>query len=337
MQRKNLFLVTSPFQFLNAIEARAHFAETDATLVLLHSADSKNNSQLMQMFDAEHWEEVEIVASRIGIVTYLKAMRLLSGLRATQTAWNRIFIGEYNSHTFHTFCQNLDAKQLFNLDDGVSTIELQRQVFSKSTHSLAPDRGVKYFLKYLIKALFGLNENNHKVVKFDLYTCFDLAEHPGQTVIENRYEFLSRSIDKFEIRSNVVYFYGSSISEKGIMSFESEVALLDRVKIHFEKRGRKLLYIPHRLDSLLKLAAIRKLNIPVNPLDWTAEIEPLFSRELPGQISSFFSTALYTLGKIYRYKSIVAFRIPEQLLLSRQEAINKLYDEYERHMTIVNL
>jgi hypothetical protein len=333
----NLFLIASPFQLLNAIEAKSHFSESAATLVMLHSADTQNNDQMMQILDLAPWNEVIIVKSRNPIVTYLKAMSLLSRLRRSRVRFEKIFIGEFKSHTFHTFCQNLDAQQFFNLDDGVSTIELQRQVFVKPAYRLEKDKGLKHLLKYLIKSLFSLNGNEEKNLKFDLYTCFDLIEHAGQTIVVNEYRYLSQKIAKLNKLKTKVYFYGSCISEKNIMGLESEITMLGKVKTHFSDRERELLYIPHRLDSPSKLSAIRELGIRIKLLGHAAEIEPLLSGELPGEISSFFSTALYTLSKIHQYESVVSFRIPVHLLVNRREAISKLYEEYARHMTIIDL
>jgi Alpha-2,8-polysialyltransferase (POLYST) len=337
MPTKNLYLVASPFQLLNAIAARAHFSDPDAVLVMLHSSDAKNNDQMTRMLDLARWAEVHVVTSKFGMVTYFKAIKLLSRLRASEAKWEQLFIGEYHSHTFHTYCQNLHARQFFNLDDGVSTIELQRNIFAKPTHALKPDTGAKYLAKQIIKTIFGTRENENRSVKFDLFTCFDLDAHDGQTIIKNRYRYLSKRIDKMTIRKDAVYFYGSSISEKGIMSFDSEVAMFTKVSGYFKERGQNLFYIPHRLDSGRKLEFISNLGVQIKRSDWAAEIEPIYSGELPEQVASFFSTALYTLGSIYKFKNIVAFRIPQELLVARGDAISKLYEEFANHMQIVRL
>lgn len=291
----------------------------------------------MQLLDLAPWDEITVIESGISIMTYAKAIKLLSALKASERRFDKVFIGEFKSPTFHTFCRNLDATQFYNLDDGVSTIELQREVFVNPGHRIDEDKGIRSFVKRKIKSYFSVKDDTKVQPDFNLFTCFDLTAHPGQTIVSNKYRYLSQKISKLRVLKDTAYFYGSSISEKGILSFESELNMLGMAATHYNERGRRLIYIPHRLDQQAKLSGIDALGVEVRRLDRVAEVEPLLSGEVPSEIGSFFSTALYTLSKIYSYDNVVSFRLPEHLLVSRREAIVNLYKEYARHMTVIDL
>ena len=62
----DLYIMASPLQALNAIEARAVFPAANAIAVLVESVSNDGNAQLRSIVGLENWKEILTVAIRPG-------------------------------------------------------------------------------------------------------------------------------------------------------------------------------------------------------------------------------------------------------------------------------
>lgn len=336
MFKTNVFLIETPLQLLNAIEAKEYFKDMKSLLIVKYSGNAKNDLQIDQLLKLSQWDKIIYIRSNISkMITNFKALLFLRYLKKLSHQYEYIFIGEFQSHTFQSFCKNLEVKKCFILDDGVYTINLQKNILSKDKHIHEKEDALA-IVKTAIKKILGLNDN--KNITMHLFTCFDLEPHNKQLIIPNNYYFVKKMVlNEIKIIESV-YFYNSAISEQGIMRLEDELLMLEKVDAYYKEMGKQITYIPHRFDSTVKLNKIQKMNIPIKKLEYLAEIEPLFNGELAGEMASFFSTTLYTLPKIYNFNRVQAFKIPRHYILEdKQNSLEELYTDIGKNIEIVNL
>src|SRR5205807_5378900 len=113
----DLYIMASPLQALNAIEARAVFPAENAIAVLVESVSSASNAQIRSILESEDWKEIRTVAIHPGRLRkrYAHVAEVLASLR--RVAIGRLFIGFYDDIFLH-FAHSLAHSELFLLDDG---------------------------------------------------------------------------------------------------------------------------------------------------------------------------------------------------------------------------
>jgi len=146
-KKSNLFIVFSPLQIINAIEAIHHFKCDNNTIVINYKPrQDQNNTQMDVLAKYHKWDE-EI---RIGdgsrkskFFSYIKIIRLLK-----RKSYNYVFVAGFTS-AIYTIVANLNKNKLFFMDDGVGTISAYNDVF-------APNKKIKLRLKHIRFWPFGI-------------------------------------------------------------------------------------------------------------------------------------------------------------------------------------
>src|SRR5204863_7442517 len=92
----DLYIMASPLQALNAIEARAAFPAASAIAVLVESVCSASNAQLRSIVESESWKEIRTIAIQPGRFRkrYGNVAAVLASLG--RVAIGRLFIGFYD-------------------------------------------------------------------------------------------------------------------------------------------------------------------------------------------------------------------------------------------------
>lgn len=342
----NLFLVESPFQLLSAIEANNYFKNEKNILIIKYfnnKVNSKNNHQMKLLKDFISWEFIiEINCNVLNIESDIKLLFYIRKFVKTYDI-DKIFIGEYRSWYMRQYFNVLKANRCFVLDDGNITLELAKSYLSTGkdyNFSNTWKRQLKRFFNYVI--IFFINNCTipKKRVDIDLFTCFNVVQYSDkQLLINHSFEFLKKKNKVKSSLQNVVYFIGGRLSEANAMTEEDEFFELKKVKKYFDERKIKIVYIPHRRESINKLNLFKKeLNIEIKHFEYPAEIEFIQMEELPCYLASYMSTALYTVSKMIDFNEVISF----QLTLNK---INKIYlediittyEEYKKTMKVIDL
>ena len=348
MRKINIYLVESPFQLLSAIEAKEYYKNFDSIIIIKNVADRKSNELMEKMLTLSKWDKTVKIDYPTPTVMDLQFLNQIRKLKKIEKDINAIFIGFPQTRAFQWFCEKLNVNNCFILDDGTHTIELQEKFFSQGNYLQGSDilaRTEKSFLKrcknllklFAIRYFFGLKES--KKFSYNLFSCYNLKVNPQQSVILHNFEHIKSKISSYKRLENRVYFYGSPLSEIGIIKYDSEIEMLEKINSFFLKKEKKLFYIPHRSDSEEKIDHIQKLGIEIKKIDIIAEVEPVISKTVPSDIASFYSTAIFTLNKIYNYDSVTAFKIPQNKIMreDKKDGIQEIYKEYAKYMNIVDL
>ncbi|MBN2895154.1 MAG: hypothetical protein JXK05_04585 [Campylobacterales bacterium] len=321
----SLYIVRSPLQLLNAIEAKHHFKTQRNILVVLYNKNSNatdlNNIQLTQLLEVDSWDE---------IIEYNKGERKSAGgLRAQvriikklrQEHFDFLFSGDY-AVLHQIMIANIPCKSLYLLDDGTLTLTIYKNGLDPNYK----ERGFARRFKLFRYRLFNLKTDHDKPVNF--FTCFHLDPVEGKTIVFNHYDFLKTRFLPHTIRDDeTLYFLGSSLLNTGKITEETYIRTLRACIDYFD---RPMVYIPHRAeivgDALKALQSDRfRLDASTGPI----ELRFLLERRYPMHIASFFSTALYTLNHIFPESAIVSIRFKDEEILGKRDIIQNKYDFFD--------
>ena len=335
MNNINIFLVRSPFQLLSAIEAKEYFKNEYSILiigrVILRDGDKLMNS----MLSLSKFDKIIKITNELSYIEGLKILLFIRLQKLYNRKINKIFVGFPEEAMFQWICENIYAEKYFIIDDGIHTFALQRDFFSKGNYlqrEITKESSLQVFKKNIKKYLFGIDSVN--IIKYNLFTCFNIKKLSNQVVIIHHFQYIKKLVNSIKLLNNTAYFYGAPLSEDNIITIENELNLLININNLYIKKDKKLYYIPHPRDSQNKINLIDKMGIKIKYLSNIAEVEPIIFKNQPTQIASFLSTILFTLPKIYHYEEVIAFKIPNEHISSRLQAIEKLYNEYEKDKDI---
>lgn len=130
----NLFLVTSPLQYLCAIEAKAVYCPSaPAILLLVKQPREPGISQLAHVVNRNEWThviDVERTQRSFSVPKAIKAAIQSNGGKSFKC----FFHGEYNAWRTKLILRNLDIDTEVYFDDGSLTLtEYERHIKSKNT------------------------------------------------------------------------------------------------------------------------------------------------------------------------------------------------------------
>lgn len=302
---KQLFVVESPFQLLNAYEALKSFYARKQVLFVRFSGEYVNDEQIkdtlikLGFYKIARIRCILINVKRRGVLDIVKLLFLKVLYFLISSSYKRIFIGNYESN-FMRFIIPFNRKIIL-LDDGFKTITIQKKFTSQ-----------KYF---------------------DWFSVFDLDLIENQVLYKNNYNHLNldyRIILKQD--SNTILFIGSKLSEVGVINEKYYLLLINKIsKRYFDS---DIVYVAHRGESNEKLKQIDEIqNIKVIRLDCPIELISLDGRINPKIIASFYSTALITLNKIFRVET-VAFKFNYSNYINKED-IDFVYQYCMKYIKVI--
>lgn len=302
---KNLYIVESPLQVLNAFEAMHVFPANEHTLLVRYSDYSENDKQIkdtlkkLNLYTLASIKTITINGEKKSVFDIIKLLffRVFFNFKSKQ--FTKIFLGNYGSK-FMQFITPFRSSIIL-LDDGAGSINVQSEFTPTKFH--------------------------------DWFTLFDLDPFPSQIITPNTYRELHKILpNKFNQNKETVLFIGSKISETGITAEENYLHLIKKIALRFS--DKKIIYVAHRGESDLKLQQLEKIsNLKVTLLDYPIELLSIYGDITPSKIVSFYSTALITLSKIYDVETI-AFKF-DYSLSEHRDAIDRVYDYYAKYISVI--
>lgn len=323
MQKKNLFLVASPLQFLNAIEAKKHFKTTNNTLVLQYNSSSA--SQEKDLLDSDEWDEVIIydtgkIHKNLRFFQHVKLIKYLKKFE-----YDYVFSGEEGIFARIIFA-NLSLNSIYLVDDGTAIISTYDKV-NPSYYKSLPFSAKTRFYRYL---LAGLKYYNKHTINF--FTAFNLQKREGTEIIHHNFPYLQSKMQNFK-KTDTIYFLGQNLVGTQYLTPTAYIDYLKQfIKTHKEK---KILYIPHRSETVTEeYQELLSDNFTIQPSQGPIELVLINQKIYPKTIVSFFSSALFNLNKIFHDSKIMAINIDTTKL--PQEKKKLVHDCYAffNHTTI---
>ena len=317
---RGIFFVSTPLQLLNAIEAKHFFKLDHSSLVILW--DSKNaleQQHIRSVLDLVKWDRIIFLdrKKKFKIFHFSKIIKQLK-----KEKFEYLFVGYISLILSQIFLSNISAKYSLALDDGTTTIYIQRQEAKKLS-------GGERFRAFRYQFL-GLSFHYLPIV--NSFTSFNfLPNHKNQKLITHNYSFLKSLIKKGIKKSEYIYFIGVPLLAVNTISKNTFVDLLKKIQHYYKEKKQKVLYIPHRRESEddLKLVPFEKRRVN-RPL----ELEFILGVEQPTALATFFSSVFFNLHHIASNVATTSFVIEESLLMSKKEETLGIYKDMKENLDI---
>jgi hypothetical protein len=365
--KPNLFVVDTPYQLLNAIEAVHSLQLTNNHLVVVRPTNLYND-RFMPLIKASDWvtvsfpslfiygrPRVDQLLGRIGGRWYYRyvhfqRMRTMAKLAARLRDVDKLFLGHYYAEEkrfMRHIANTIKHNTLYLLDDGTDTIFINdRRHKTDSSDRKAPTKTgaswtsvaktikthlrTKYWHWYLAEA-----------PRVTFFTIYDLDVRKGDRLIRNNYSYLRNVVPlRHTHMPDTVIFLGQCIAE-GYFEIDVHFAFLSKIRKYFAKE--KIIYVAHPRESASCIARIREqLHCELWPSSSIIEYDLIVQGVKPKVVAGFVSSALITLAHLMEPDvEIVCFHVaPESWMRWRDDAAG-VYDylktKAQQRVTIVPL
>ncbi len=310
----NLFIIGTPLQLLNAIEAAEYFKSENNILIIVHRSLKANRTQIDKIRSLYKWKEIiDIEYSKNS--SLLKYVSLVKYLK--KNVYKRIFISKLEVVP-KIIIPNVNKEKVFLLDDGVMTISLYENNIKKGKTN-------KYNFKELRFLFFGLKIKIKD--KINLFTYFDLEAVNGIEVVKNKLSFLKKTyLEGADTDDSHIYFLGHPSSK-----YIDDDSYLKSLYKLVDNSNKKIIYIPHRGESKEMKDTLSSLNNPffsIIDIGMPVELYFLENKIYPSQVIAYYSTALVTLNIIYQDCKISFIPISlDKDINNTLENIYKIFDK----------
>lgn len=303
----NIYFVASPLQLISALD----IAKVKENNVFFIAKGSERNyfqiNKLLESNDISSYIIIYLKEFKISFFRYIYTFFLANLWRfKSSSKIENVYVGDFRNYMFNLLAFSLSDHKYILLDDGLATINVQLNYFSKG-------KGFSEYFnsnKYKFTNMFFLLDNRIKSTIPDLYSylCMDSMLHSSQV----NYAQKRKSGIVKKVTSDL-YFLGSKYSEAGVLSLEYEIYALKFVFLKESKKHKNIYYIPHRDDSKLKIKKIKSIGFIIK--DFNLPIEIIFNDldKIPCAITGFYSTALFNL-KCYYEEAIDIYDISDYIV-----------------------
>jgi len=322
-QDRNLFIINYPLQLLNAIEAQKYFKTKNNILIIFYYEGQENNyEQLMKLIELFDYTKL--------IIYQKKSMDFMISLikEINKEVYTKVFTGFFSANS-RRIIANLQYEQLFLIDDGVYTISIHNELYNKnlygykkniteySEHKYNLVKKIVFYLYHHYRKLYFTflgYQNDMKDYDMSFFTIFKLPQYNNENIVKNKYSFLKNYylINTKSDTSNIVYFLGQPLYNVLDLSYADYLNLLKNIFLQYQNSGKKIIYIPHRGESLKSRKEIKTLfkNIEMLELNIPFELYLLENTINISYLASFVSSALFTVKVLYPKVNIDAYVIP---------------------------
>lgn len=345
---KSVFLVKSPLQLINALEAKYYYKLDDSDCVLIIMADGKSYPQMMALARSQNewknilllnrvpllfsnpwhiekinYDELDVLRKTIFRGTFYNIWRLNRLVHSIDYIDN-VFMGCNNSIYMRHFVNSLKHNNTILLDDGAATIDIAR----KRRDGLDREVPVKLYKKLKINLKrFFLRLNDYQPDKVTFFTVYDIDVFGNDSLIKNNFNYIREK----SLTSNVldvIFFVGSPLSETGFMSEENYIKHLIKVKEYFV--GNKIIYVAHRRENEKKLEKIRKkLGVDVKMFDYPLEYQIAVIGQKPKILAAFVTSVLENMRLIMGEElMMISFKLIDGAYVNK-DGIDEVYEYYK--------
>ncbi|MDD9174924.1 glycosyltransferase 52 family protein [Aliivibrio sp. S2TY2] len=298
----NVFLVTSPFQYICANEARVAYGTENNILILVLQKTEAGKRHLAQVYDKSKWDHVYEVNR--GHRTFV-IPRLLKKIKklTDSTPVEHFFFSEYTSWRTRMFQRNLPANKLVFIDDGMANLyEYFKFIRNKSSFSR------KRLLQDFLIRLQGCQTIGIQPYadNFEMFSIFNIQD-PVCPLTLNELNVIREKIGAsacYDPSAPIAFIGEGAIGDKNQPTLK---AYIERLRQTFEASDKPFLYFPHRTESEAVTKVVKSLpNLIYHQSESPIELEIANKGIKISGVTGVTSTALYTLSLLYKEVPISA-------------------------------
>lgn len=344
---KSVFMVKSPLQLLNAVEAKYYFDLKTDDCVLIIMGDRKSQPQILTLSNVlNEWRSV-IILNEVNLFfgdplkvnkdfplwkriwqsgVFAKSffnVRRLNRISNKLGNVNHIFMGYARYIYMRHFVNITRHENVFLLDDGHATLQLAKERRQGTAQNAQTDltKRIKLWAK---RYLQGVQHEEKESLCF--FTIYDVSADGNDRVIRHNFEHIRSKLSGLDV-TDTVYFLGSPVVRAGVINQPDYVTHLTRVRDYFQDKN--LVYVAHRRESQQHLEEIsQNLNMKVIKFDYPIEYQLAVVGPRPEILASFFSSALDSCRLIFGdYMKIVSFKLDVKDSPKRDQ-VEAIYADY---------
>lgn len=335
---KRLFVVVNPTQYLNAVEYSVTTAGNEDHLVIM-SFHRERIEELNMLGADQVWASIRFLdfskKSINGDRRFWQLSRSYIADAFETVKPSELVVGNLVDGIIYPFVLQVKSKlsRISLLDDGTPTLNIAEHRFHKSFartyHFDSLKSSLKRFL--FLGQVFQL-QSPPRHLRF--FTLFNFPVRSEDELVANHYPW-TRSLVSAHKAGSGAWFIGSHLVDRHLISERAYLDSVRFIKDFAESQGEEFTYIHHRSESQNvkdKLKQICSTTEFSRPLELAFLDEPC-----PRLLLGHFSSALFTMSRIYPESQVKAFLFPEgeikgnifeprDYVLRVQEALRR--DEY---------
>ncbi|WP_045422142.1 hypothetical protein [Vibrio jasicida] len=324
----NLFLVTSPFQYICAIEAKAHYKVRNNILLLVEQPSEPGLSQQKKLVNENEWDHVIKIPRKNRTRNLPKVIKEIWKITQKKQI-NNFFHAEYNGWRTKLLLRNLSIDKEVYFDDGTLTInEYEEEIRSKAIYSR------KRFINDLALKFQGITPIGElsQSEKLELFTIFDIA-NPEHVIVKNTLAVLKKKVDSTELfdPTSPVGFIGEGAI--GHKRRKTQEVYVEEVRTFVLNHPQGVIYFPHRTEAEEVKEAIKSIpDLTYHQSEYPLEIELVEKKIKLSKLIGALSTAQYTASLIYKDMPIYTIKtLTDMLPESIQKRCKRIEDAYAKH------
>jgi len=313
-QNHNLFIVKTPLQIINSIEAIDHFKlqnDFNTIIVIQSKETSDNDKQMQKIISLYKWDDTIYVTGKLSYFTYISLIKQLQ-----KQEYNYMFFARFGSIQ-RLIIANTTKKDLYYFDDGTETITMYNDF-------LLPNKVNKFNSRQLARVRFmlaGLKINITDTI--NLFTYFDLEPFQNTKVVNNNLSYFREKYLKVNTTDDTIYLLGQPLIEKKLLP---EDIYINSIKNIINSTSQNIIYIPHKgEDKNSKVLSLESTKFRILPINIPIELYFLENKIEPKHLISFFTTAFFTLKLFYPKTKFQAIYFNSNLILQKAKIIESHY------------
>ncbi len=324
--KKALFIVSSPFQALCAIEAVYQYKIDFPIFIVLQGQLQKVNSNTIKIIDRFGFANKYELCYKSFKSLLINSRFDIKKINIKKHDIKMIFLGNYFSPSqriFSVFCSSNPKETIYRyMDDGNSTIEallwglnVIRFQNIKIFIKLFITEVLTFLNKVNIKEFFSIFSLNNKKYKVEVNTLNHLKELKNLSSKKNIYILGTNTNHSMNLITRNSYYNYLSL-------------IINNIKDNFP--NEKVIYCPHRGVSKKSVSETAdQFNLSIYIPEYTIELDFVLKNINPVAIYSFGSTASYSLKILYpdTYSYVIIPKTNNKTINRSYEEIAKVYQE----------
>ncbi|CED70245.1 putative uncharacterized protein [Aliivibrio wodanis] len=292
----NIFVATSPFQYICANEARVAYKTQNNILFLVKQNREPGISQLNHVFCEQDWDHVIWVERHQRTLNVPKAIKKAISINHGNASFDRFFYAEYNAWRTKLIRRNLNFNQEIYFDDGTTTV-FEYELYIREEKTFYRPRFVQDLL-LMLQGLKPIGKLEH-FRNFEIFSIFKLLDpiHKSRT---NHFSALKDKYGNRKIydKESPIGFLGhGAVGGKNGKCIQT---YLDEVSQFMQYVEHDVLYFPHRTElsevaEQLKQLPRLKYHASTLPL----EVELLDKEITLSGLYGTYSNAQYSISVLY--------------------------------------
>jgi hypothetical protein len=349
----DVFVVETPLQLVNAIEAKHYFDSRHNALIVLYSADYPIY-KYMSLIRPENWNKIEFFCIsktiyrvehnkqdsrfKLFIREYINTFhqfcrrRNLEKLCQNYDSIEKLFIGNYIVDHMRHLAKHLKHRSLVVLDDGTDTIRAndRRRRMNTRHETSSPLIDFRTIRSYVRNRYIDWVDYDAESLTF--FSSYELETSINDKFISNNYLYLKEKANSQHVTSEV-FFLGQPLTEDGYITKSRYHELLKFARNHFQ--DYEFVYLPHPRESKESVAEVETyLRYPIKRFDVPVEVALITGATRPQFLASFFSTALDNCRIIFGDSiHIKAFHINQKDFYPGHDFVKDTYQYLARKMS----